>query len=96
MSHTQFQVLMGQVVPASKMAKLLHDVQELAKTVELVPAMKQDMLISVGKFADAGYVTIFDGKEVNIYDGLRANLKIHKEAVDKGSRDPATGLYRIP
>ena len=59
LSHKQFQVPMGQVVPASKTAKLLHDVQELAKPVELVPAMKQDMFVSVRKFVDAGYFTIF-------------------------------------
>ena len=76
---------MGQVVPASEMAKLLHDVREPAKTVELVPVMKQDMLRSVGKFADVGYITILDGEEVNIYNGLISNLKIHKEAEKKGS-----------
>lgn len=96
LSHTQFHVPMGQVVPATETAKLLHDVQEPATMVELVPAMKQDMLISVGKFADVGYITIFDGEEVNIYDGLRANLKIHEKEVVKGWRDPAMGLYRIP
>lgn len=33
---------------------------------------------------------------MNIYNGLISNLKIHKEAVNKGSRDLAMGLYRIP
>ena len=96
LSHKQFQFPMGQVVPATEIEKLLHDVREPAKTVELVPAMKQDTLISIGKFADAGYFTIFDGEEVNIYDGLKARLKISKVMVIKGWRDPETGLYRIP
>ena len=58
--------------------------------------MKQDTIINVGKFADAGYLTIFDGEEVNIYNGLKARLKISKEVVIKEWRDPETGLYQIP
>ena len=37
--HKQFQVPMGQIVPATKSAKLLHYIREPARTVELVPAM---------------------------------------------------------
>ena len=33
---------------------------------------------------------------MNIYSCLISNLNIHKEAVNKGSRDLAMGLYRIP
>ncbi|KAL7488980.1 hypothetical protein ACHAW6_014747 [Cyclotella cf. meneghiniana] len=58
--------------------------------------MKQHTLISVGKFADAGYVTVFDGEEVNIYYGLKAKLKFCEEVVIKRWRDPETGLYWIP
>ena len=45
---------------------------------------------------DWGYITIFDGEEVDIYDGLKAKLKIREEAIIKGWRDPETGLYQIP
>ena len=57
-----------------------------AKTLDLAPAMNQDMLISVGKFAD---------EEVNIYDKLKAKLKISKEVLIKCWHDPVMGLYHI-
>ena len=61
--------------------------------MDLVPAMKKDTLISVGKFADAGYLTVFDEEEVNIYDGLKTKIEINGKAIIKGWRDPETGLY---
>ena len=64
--------------------------------MDLVPAMKKDTLISVGKFADAGYLTVFDEEEVNIYDGLKTKIEINSKPIIKGWRDPETGLYRIP
>ena len=82
--HKQFQVPMGHIVLATKIMKLLHDVIEPARTVELVPAMKQDTLICVGKIADAGYLIIFDEEEVNIYDGLKAKIEMSDEAINKG------------
>ena len=95
LSHKQFQVPTGQVVPSTERAKLLHNVREPTKSGDIIPAMMQDMLISVGKLADAGYVMIFDDKEVNIFDGLKADLKIREEDIIKGWRDPAMGLYGI-
>ena len=75
---------MGQLVPATKKAKLLHDVQGPAKIVDLVPAMKQDTLISIGKFVDAGNVKIFNGDKENVNDGLKAKLKVSEEAIIQG------------
>ena len=93
LSHKQFQVPTGQIVQAMEQVKLFHDVREPARTVDLVPAMKKDTLISVGKFADAGYLTVFDEEEVNIYDGLKTKIEINDEAIIKGWRDPEMGLY---
>lgn len=96
LSLKQFQVPIGQVVPATEWAKLLHNVREPMKSVEIIPAMKKDTLFSVHKFADAGCVTVFDDKKVNISGGLMANLKIREDAIIKGWRDLAMGLYWIP
>ena len=96
LSHKQFQVPTGQIVQATEQVKLFLDIREPARTVDLVPAMKTDTLISVGKFADAGYLTVFDEEEVNIYDGLKTKIEIKDEAIIRGWRDPETGLYRIP
>ncbi|KAL7474991.1 hypothetical protein ACHAW6_000926 [Cyclotella cf. meneghiniana] len=83
---------MGQIVSATEQAKLSHDLRDPAKDVEIVPVMSKTLL-SVRQFADAGYVTIFDDQTVKIYDG---KIVVSDEAVIRGWRDPASGLYHIP
>ena len=55
--------------PGPTEAKLHHPVREPARTVDMVPALADQSLMSINKFSQAGYVTICDNKEVNIYDG---------------------------
>ena len=59
--------------------------------MDIVPAMAETLL-SVGKFSDAGYVTIFDNQLVKIYDG---NNCVSEDAVIRGWQDSASGLYQI-
>ncbi|KAL7483452.1 hypothetical protein ACHAW6_009098 [Cyclotella cf. meneghiniana] len=94
-SNRLFQVPKGQVVPASKRTKLLHDVWKTGRTVDLVLSMKQHSLISAGKFEFAEYLIIFDNKEVNIYNGLNAEINISEETIIMGWQDPDTGLHRM-
>jgi hypothetical protein len=49
-------------------SELPHDVRHPAKEVHIVPSIKNHSLLSVPKFAEAGYITVFDDEEVNIYD----------------------------
>ena len=86
----------GHATPATTVAKLHHAVREPAQTVDIVPALKGNSLLSGGKFADAGYISICDGKEVNIYDGCTAKITISEEAVLKGWRCPHQNLWRVP
>ena len=50
------------------MAKLYHPVREPARTVYMVPALAGQSLLSGAKFAEAGYISVCDGDEVNLYD----------------------------
>ena len=54
----------GDTTPASTIAKLHHNVREPARTVDMVPALKHNSLISGPKFADANYVTVLTPTEV--------------------------------
>merc|ERR1712051_96079 len=83
-------------IPAIIVAKLYHEIREPARTVDIVPALGRNSLLSGGKFAEAGYVSICDDKEVNIYDGRTAKIVVSEEAVLKGWRCPHTNLWRIP
>ena len=68
-----------------------------ARQADLLPGL-QHSLVSVGKLSDSGYVTIFDAwdKGVTVYDRNDVQLKVTGEAVLRGWRDEATGLWRIP
>ena len=61
----------------------------------MVPAIADNSLLSGGKSADSGYVSICDGSEVNLYDGQSVEITVSKEAVLKGWRCPQKKLWRI-
>ena len=59
----------GETTAASTQAKIYQDVRESAKTVDMVPQIQHNSLISGGKCADANYITVLTPTEVLIYDG---------------------------
>jgi len=77
----------GATLQASTKAKLKHDVREPAKTVDMVPGLKNNSLISGPKFADAGYITVLTPTELLIYDGIDLQMTVNKDAFIKGWRD---------
>jgi hypothetical protein len=50
---------------ASTVNKLLYNVQEPTKNVNIVPTLTSNSLMSTSKFVDAGYTIVYDDKEVN-------------------------------
>ena len=73
-----------------------HPVRKPARTVNIVPGLADQSLLSGGKFSKAGYVSICDNTEVNIYDGRTVKITVSEEAVLKGWRCPRTRMWRIP
>ena len=53
-------------------------------------------LLSTIKISSAGYITIYDSKEVNIYDSNTTKIIVSEEAVLKGWRCLKSTLWRIP
>ena len=78
----------GHPAAGSNIAKLYHNVREPSRTVYMVPALADNSLLSGEKFADAGYMSILDGNEVNLYDGKSVKITVSEEAVLKGWRCP--------
>ena len=95
-SSKVFHLPTGGTARASRTAKLHHNLREPARTVDIVPSLTDNTLISTGKFADANYFTVYDDKEVNIYDGKTTKIYITEEAVLRGYRCPDSKLWRIP
>ena len=73
-----------------------HDLREPACTFDMVPDVTLDCLASTSKMCDAGYFTVFDGKEVRIYDAETTKVLTSKPPVLKGWRDVVSTLWRIP
>ena len=86
----------GETTKASTISKLHHNVREPARSVDMVPALKHNSLLSGPKFADANYITVLTPEEVLIFDGEDLKLSASKEAVLRGWRDIPSGLWRVP
>ena len=62
----------------------------------MVPALADQSLLSGNKIPQAGYVTICDNQEVNIYDGRTVKKIVSEKAVLKGWFCPKYRMWRIP
>ena len=69
---------------ASNIAKLEHNLREPAKLVDMVPGLASDTLFSGRKFLNADYISIYDKREVNLYDAKTTRIIITENAVLKG------------
>jgi len=96
LSHKVFHLPNGNTAKASTRAKLHLKLRDPACTVDMVPDLKHNSLISASKFADANYITVLTPTEVLIYDGERLKLEINKEGVLRGWRDSEAGLWCVP
>ena len=69
-----FSVANGRQTPGSKIAKLHHPVRKPAQTVDMVPALAVQSILSGETFAEAGYISVCDGDEVNLYYSRTAHI----------------------
>ena len=81
-----FELVDGHPTPATNIAKLEHRVREPARKVNMITALSNQSLLIRGRFAEAGYVSVCHGDEVNIYDGQTATITVSEDAVLKGWR----------
>ena len=91
-----FSVADGHHTPASNVAKLHRPVREPACTVDIVPALADQSLLSGEKIAKDGYISICDGNEVNIYDGWTARIEVSEALVLRGWHCSQTKPWRVP
>ena len=91
-----FQLPDGTRTPASNIHLLHHNVRQPAKDVHIVPTISNNSLLSTAKFATAGYITVFDGEEVNIYDSFNTKVIVTRAAILRGWFDKEANLWRVP
>ena len=61
----------------------------------MVPALAGQSLLNGAKFAEAGYISVCDCDEANLYDSRTARIVVSEEAVLKGWFCPHTKMLRI-
>ena len=66
------------------------------RTVKIVPALADQSLLSGNKFSKAGYVSIYNDSEVNIYDGRTVKIVVSEAAVLKGWQCLRIRMWRVP
>jgi len=87
----------GALETALDIGHLATAVRSPARDVHITPGIDKTLLISTVKFAEAGYTTIFDHNEVNIYDQRDTSITASRPAILRGWREPGTNeLWRIP
>ena len=95
-STRAFHMPNGAIEPATHMDELHHNVRHPAKDIHIVPGIERDSLLSIAKFADANYISIFDKDELNIYDANKTQVTVTRGAILRGWRCPDSNLWRIP
>ena len=91
-SSKVFTVATRQHAHATEEARMGHDLCDPACTFDMVPDVTLDCLLSTGKTCDAGYLSVFDGEEVRIYDAETMKILTSKLPVLKGWRDTISRL----
>ena len=52
--------------------------------MDIIPGLQLNYLLSIKKFADTKYITIFMSKDVRIYDGNKTTLTGTEEPILQG------------
>jgi hypothetical protein len=76
--------------------KLHLNVRKTARSVNIVPALVENSLLSTNKFDEAGYTVIYDAVEVNFCDPCTTKIVVSEAAILKGWRCPCAKPWRVP
>ena len=76
--------------------KLIHKVGEPAYKVHLVQGLHHSSLLSISKFADDNYITIFTPQDVKVSDGKKNRDFKHMRAHTSGVEKPGINAMERP
>jgi hypothetical protein len=91
-----FHLPYGVIAQAMTRNKLLQNVHEPARSVNIVPALVKNSLLSTNKFAEAGYTVIHDKDEVNFYNARTTKITVSEEAILTGWQCPHQKMWHVP
>jgi hypothetical protein len=76
--------------------KLHHNLRELARSINIVPSLVGNSLLSTVKMVETGYTAIYDDKEVNFYDTATTKIRVSADKILKGWWCPRAKLWHVP
>ncbi len=96
LSTTVFHLPNDAIAPATTRNKLVHNVCEPARSINIIPALVKNSLLSTNKFAEAGYNVIYDKDELNYYGTRTTKIRVLEETILTGWRCPHQKMWRVP
>ncbi len=81
---------------ADTISELPFYICEPAKEIHNVPTIAKNSLLSIPKAAEAGYITVFDNEEVNIYNARDTKVVMIGKAIVRGCYDKLATLWWVP
>ena len=83
----------GGKVPATTVAKLHLNIRAPANRVDIVPTL-ETTLLSGRKFADVGYIAVYDANEVNLYHGKISTARLSMPKIKSLAHPTKTCSYQ--
>jgi hypothetical protein len=80
-SDKTFQLPDGTQTVADTISELPWNIRQPAKDIHIVPSIAKNSLLSIPETTDAGYITVFDNEEVNIYDARDTKVLVTRQAI---------------
>lgn len=85
----------GADAESTELAQVEHQLREPARDMHVTTGITSASLASTGKYADAGYASLFLDDRLEVFDLQNTKITVSREAVLRGHRCK-DGLYRIP
>jgi hypothetical protein len=95
-STAVFHLPKGATAAATMIHKLHHNLREPACSVNIIPSLVGNSLLSTVKMAKAGYTAIYDVEEVNFYNTTTAKITLLADKILKGWQCPRAKLWCVP
>jgi hypothetical protein len=83
-STAVFHLPNGATAAATIIHKLHHNLREPACSINIVPSIVVNSLLSTVKMVETRYTAIYDDKEVNFYDTATTKIKVLADTILKG------------
>ena len=95
-SNRVFHMPRGTTTKARVKSKMHHNLREPTITVDMVPELNHNSLMSARKFVDDNYTTVLNLEEVLIYDGNAVKSRASGKRNTNSMEMQKSGLWRVP